>query len=275
MSGWIKLHRQIVTSSKFADPDILRLWILCLTKAAHKETVAVIDRQEIPLLPGQFVTGRFSLHEDYNSVLAPRKKIKDTTLWNWLQRLEKWGDLDIKSTNKYSVVTVLKWTEYQGTLTTEPQQIDNRLTTEPQQFDTNKKLKKKEELKHIVASDECDSSFESFWKVYPKKDGKAPCFKKWQSYWKAKKLNPDEVMAGFQRYKSFVEHERNVRKFDRAWLSPLTFLNQRQWESEWEISNVAIFKPKDSEAPVRKYEDMVAEEKKRSQELVEEMRSLF
>lgn len=142
MSGWIKLHRQIVNSSKFADPDILRLWILCLTKAAHKETVAVIDRQEIPLLPGQFVTGRFSLDSDYNAGLAPRKKIKDTTLWNWLQRLEKWGDLDIKSTNKYSVVTVLKWCEYQESLTTEPQQIDNRLTTEPQQFDTNKNVKK-------------------------------------------------------------------------------------------------------------------------------------
>lgn len=147
MSGWIKLHRQLVNSSKFADPDILRLWILCLTKATHKDTVVVIDRQEIPLSPGQFITGRYSLDQDYNAILAPRKKIKDTTLWSWLQRLEKWGDLDIKSTNKYSVVTVLKWSDYQETLTTEPQQTDNRLTTELQQFDTNKNVKNLENLK--------------------------------------------------------------------------------------------------------------------------------
>lgn len=141
MTGWIKLHRQLVNSSKFADPDILRLWIMCLTKAAHKENIIIIDRQEIPLLPGQFVTGRFALQQEYNAMLSPRKKIKDTTLWSWLKRLEEWGDLDIKSTNKYSVITVLKWSDYQETLTTEQQQIDNRLTTKRQQIDTNKNVK--------------------------------------------------------------------------------------------------------------------------------------
>lgn len=141
MSGWIKLHRQIVNSSKFADPDILRLWILCLTKAAHKSGVVVMDKQEISLEPGQFITGRFSLSQEYNESLSPRKRIKDTTLWSWLKRLEEWGDLDIKSTNKYSIVTVLKWTDYQEGLTTELQQNDNKLTTELQQTDTNKNVK--------------------------------------------------------------------------------------------------------------------------------------
>ena len=147
MDGWIKLHRQIVSSSKFADPDILRLWIYCLTKASHKSGSVVIDKQEVLLQPGQFITGRFALDEDYNKLLSPRKRIKDTTLWSWLKRLEEWGDLDIKSTNKYSVVTVLKWHDYQETLTTELQQIDNKLTAEPQQTDTNKNVKNEKNLK--------------------------------------------------------------------------------------------------------------------------------
>jgi len=150
MSGWIKLHRQIVNSSKFADPDILRLWILCLTKASHKETVVVIDKREVPLTPGQFITGRFSLHQDYNALLSPRKKIPETTLWNWLKRLESWGDLDIKTTNKYSVVTVLKWNDYQETLTADGQQIDNRLTANGQQIDTNKNVKNLENEKNVI-----------------------------------------------------------------------------------------------------------------------------
>lgn len=153
MSGWIKLHRQITKSSKFADPDILRLWILCLTKATHKETMVVIEKTEIPLEPGQFVTGRFSLSDDYNSALSPRKKIKDTTLWSWLKRLEEWGDLDIKSSNKYSVVSILKWSEYQESLTTELQQTDNKLTTKPQQTDTNKNVKNLKNEKNVNKKD--------------------------------------------------------------------------------------------------------------------------
>lgn len=149
MDGWLKLHRQIITSSKFADPDILRLWILCLAKASHKPNTVIIEKKVIHLQPGQFVTGRYSLHQEYNSMLAPRNHVKDTTLWSWLKRLEQWGDLDIKSTNKFSVISVVKWHEYQDTLTTEPQQNDNRMTTEPQQTDTNKNVKNAKEGKEV------------------------------------------------------------------------------------------------------------------------------
>lgn len=146
MDGWFKLHRKITESAIFSDPDLLRLWIYCLSKAAYRPTSVLIEKQEISLQPGQFITGRFSLHQEYNAGVAPRKKIKETTLWSWLKRLESYGNLDIKSYNKYSVVTVVKWSEYQETLTTEPQQTDNRLTTERQQTDTNKKLKNLENL---------------------------------------------------------------------------------------------------------------------------------
>lgn len=122
------------------DPDLFRLWMYCLMKASHKERTILVDKQEVYLKPGQFVTGRFSLHQEFNKGIPPRKQTKDTTLWSWLKRLEKMGNLDIKPSNKYSVVSIVNWDEYQITLTTEPQQIDNRLTTEPQQIDTNKNV---------------------------------------------------------------------------------------------------------------------------------------
>lgn len=152
MDGWIKLHRKIMDSQIFTDPDILRLWIYCLAKASYEERTVLFEKQEVHLLPGEFITGRFALHTEYNAGVAPRKKIKDTTLWNWLKKLEKYGNIDIKTTNKYSVVSIVKWSEYQETLTTEQQQIDNRLTTDSQQIDTNKKLKNLENLKNISSS---------------------------------------------------------------------------------------------------------------------------
>jgi len=154
MDGWFKLHRKITESAIFSDPDLLRLWIYCLSKAAFKPTTLLIDKREIHLQPGQFVTGRFSLHSEFNSGVRNSKRVKETTLWSWLKRLESYGNLDIKSYNKYSVVTVVKWYEYQDNLTTEQQQTDNRLTTDCQQTDTNKNLKKYKNDKNIYSSSE-------------------------------------------------------------------------------------------------------------------------
>lgn len=122
------------------DPDLFRLWMYCLMKASHKERKVLVDKQEVQLEPGQFVTGRFSLHQEFNQGIPPRKQTKDTTLWSWLKKLENMGNLDIKSFNKYSVISILQWAEYQETLTTESQQIDSKVTTESQQIDTNKNV---------------------------------------------------------------------------------------------------------------------------------------
>lgn len=153
MEGWIKLHRKILESPIFSDADLLKLWIFCLSKASHKGSSIIIDKKVIELAPGEFVTGRFSLYDEYNRGVAPRKKIKETTLWNWLKRLENCGNIDIKTTNKYSVVTVIKWCDYQEVLTTERQQIDNRLTTERQQIDTNKNVKNVKNDKNVENKD--------------------------------------------------------------------------------------------------------------------------
>lgn len=109
-----------------------------------------------------------------------------------------------------------------------------QLNNKTMQNDANE-TKQNETLKHIVDSDECDRCFDEFWKAYPKRDGKAPALKKWKKFWKEKQLNFEDVMEGLERYIAFVKHERAVRKFDRPWLAGSTFVNQRQWESEWKI----------------------------------------
>lgn len=140
MEGYIKVYRKVMCNPVWQDPDLFRLWMYCLMKASHKERKVLVDKQEVQLEPGQFVTGRFSLHQEFNQGIPPRKQTKDTTLWSWLKKLENMGNLDIKSFNKYSVISILQWAEYQETLTTESQQIDSKVTTESQQIDTNKNV---------------------------------------------------------------------------------------------------------------------------------------
>lgn len=141
MEGYVKAYRKTLHSSVWSDPDLFRLWMYCLLKATHKKRVVLIGRKEIELSAGEFVTGRFSLFEEFNRGVAPQKVVKELTLWRLLKLLETMGNLNIKSTNKYSVVSIVNWVTYQEGLTTNEQQMNNKRTTNEQQLNTNKNVK--------------------------------------------------------------------------------------------------------------------------------------
>lgn len=141
MEGWISLHRKVRLSAVWQDPELFRLWCLCLLKATHKPHKQLVGNQTVDLMPGQFVTGRDALAEEYNRDLSPSKRVKSLTLWRWLQKLEKLENLNIKSTNKFSVVTVVNWSQYQE----KEQQMNNKRTTNEQQMITNNNGNKTEE----------------------------------------------------------------------------------------------------------------------------------
>lgn len=132
-SGWISLHRKIMNSAVYSDSELLKLWIHCLLKATHADYDQLIGNTAIKLSPGQFVTGRNALANEFNKGVQPSKIVKPLSLWRRLQTLEKLEMLNIKTTNKYSVVTVLNWNDYQNN----EQQLNNKRTTTEQQLNTN------------------------------------------------------------------------------------------------------------------------------------------
>ena len=137
MAGWIKLHRSLLKSAVFDDPQLLKLWLWCLLKATHTPRETVIEKQLVKLEPGQFTTGRFKLEEEFNRGTPKRKRVSAITLWRWLKKLEEWQMLNIKTYSKFSIVTVSNWTEYQQ----DEQQVNNRRTTDEQQVNTDKNVK--------------------------------------------------------------------------------------------------------------------------------------
>lgn len=71
--------------------------------------------------------------------------LKPTTTYQALKRLEKEKMVTLTSNNKYTIIYISKWIEYQsGDDTSERQQDDNRMTTKRQQNDTLTISKKKE-----------------------------------------------------------------------------------------------------------------------------------
>lgn len=147
MQGWIKLHRKIRLNPVFADMNLLRLWLICLTEATHKEYDALVGRQVVKLEPGQFITGRFDLHKMFNEGLKKSDRASEYTVWRWLLTLQELEFLSIKSSNKFSIVSIVKWAEYQFTEQENEQQMSNKRAANEQQMSTNKNVKKEKNVK--------------------------------------------------------------------------------------------------------------------------------
>lgn len=133
MSGWIKLHRKIKENPIFANSDMFKLWALCLIKATHKEHDQLVGNQMVKLLPGEFVTGRHELASEFNEGVKPSEKVSPSTVWRYMKNFEKWQMLNIKSSNKFSVISITNWSEYQQN----EQQVNNSCTANEQQLNTN------------------------------------------------------------------------------------------------------------------------------------------
>jgi len=133
-AGWIKLHRSITDSFVFDNPDRLKFWLWCLCKASHKDRKQTVGLQEIQLTKGQFVFGRKKASTELS--------MDESKIYRLLKTFEKREKVEVKSNNKYSLVTVVNWSFYQGSEQQSEQQMNNKLTTNEQQSNTNKNVKK-------------------------------------------------------------------------------------------------------------------------------------
>lgn len=115
------------------DPKLLKLWMLCILEASHKEHEQLVGRQIVKLQPGEFITGRFALAKAYNEGAKKSDIVPESTLWRWIKWLEKNDFLNIKSNTKFSVITIKNWNLYQQN----EQQMRNKRTTNGQQVNTN------------------------------------------------------------------------------------------------------------------------------------------
>lgn len=157
MKGWIKLHRKVRDNPIFNDMRLFRLMIICLTEASHKDHEQLVGSQLVHLKSGEFVTGRFDLHRMYLEGLKHSEYVSEITVWRWLRKLENLDFLNIKSNNKFTVVSITNWSLYQNDDQENEQQMNNKRSTNEQQMITNKNgknVKNGENEKKIYDDDE-------------------------------------------------------------------------------------------------------------------------
>lgn len=124
-TSYIKLFRKLLNSPIFENEKALKIWIWCLLKATYKERIQLVGQTEVKLKKGQFVFGRKKAAEEL--------QMTESTIYKYIKLLEKLQMINVNSNNKFSVVTVEKWEDYQ----VEELKDNNKKTTKEQQSNTN------------------------------------------------------------------------------------------------------------------------------------------
>lgn len=197
MQGWISLHRKLLEWEWYSDTNTKCLFIHCLLKANHREK----KWNGITVERGQFITGRDKLAQELHMSVRQVRTALD--------KLKSTNEITIKSTNKYSVITVVNYSEYQDRATKSDQQNDQQATSkrpanDQQTTTTNNVNNNNNENKEIYSA-----FFENIWKLYPLKKGKSRI-----SDTKKKELHKigyDKLKACIERYKIYVDSQDWLR----------------------------------------------------------------
>ena len=131
--GYIKLHRSICDWEWYSDINTQAVFIYLLLNANWEDS-----RYRGHSVPkGSLVTGR--------KIIAESLGISERNVRTALKHLKLTNEVTIKSTNEFSIVTIVNWEKYQGYDSEVTNKVTNEVTnkrpTSDQQVTTYKEIK--------------------------------------------------------------------------------------------------------------------------------------
>ena len=153
--GFMFLHRQLLDWEWFDNSNMVHVWIYLLLKANYQD-----ENWHGVLIPrGSFVTSIGGISKDTS--------LSTRTIRTCLDKLKSTGEVTIKTTNKYSIVTICKYDSYnitpseiykQPTSKAAGKQTNKRQTSDKQLTISNNNNKDNKEIKEEVEANASSSS---------------------------------------------------------------------------------------------------------------------
>jgi len=130
MSGWIKIHRQILDWEWYSDNNAFRVFMHLILKANHKEK----RYKGIELNCGSVITSR--------DILSLETGLSVQQIRTALDKLKSTNEITIETSSKGTIIQVVNYAKYQ--LSTN--ESTNEQPTNNQQVTTNKNEKKERSI---------------------------------------------------------------------------------------------------------------------------------
>lgn len=144
MSGWIKLHRQIVDWEWYTDHNTFRVFIHLLLTANHKDK----KYRGIELKAGSIVTSR--------DILAIATGLSVRQVRTALDKLKTTNELTIKTSSQGTIIEIVNYSKYQ----VETNEMTNERPTSDQQTTTNKNDNKERNTKYSFLASLIENGFD-------------------------------------------------------------------------------------------------------------------
>jgi len=143
--GYVKLWRKSLDAGWLQNSKLWAFWCWCLMKASYKEYDLIVGCQQVHLMPGDFVFGR--------KAAAKELRISEQTIRTLLNFLKTSRNLTTKTTNKFSIISIINWSTYQEDENQINQQTNQPLTNNQPATNHKQTLKELKALKENTISD--------------------------------------------------------------------------------------------------------------------------
>jgi predicted transcriptional regulator len=228
--GWIKIHRKIMETSWYKRSIVVHLFIHLLIKANHQESKFFWNGKEITIKRGEFITGLSKLSEETG--------ISIQSIRTALNILKSTNTITIKSTNKFSIIQIVNYDQYQNEDIKSTSKLTSKVTNNQQttnkQLTTNKNDKNDKNEKNIKNNNiniiigmfkNVNPSYERLFANKTQRDSVERLLKKYGEAWLRSLINrlpeiikmpyapqittPYELEMKLGKLKIFLEQEKN------------------------------------------------------------------
>lgn len=146
MEGWIKLHRSILESKQFAHENHLKVWIWLLCKAAIKTRHLTIKTGKgsrvVTIERGQLIFGRHKAEQEL--------KIDGSTIYTIIQAFVKDNCIFVEPNNQFSIISIIKFDDFQDDTRFEDFEIIEDITTEKQPISSQVAANQQPRSSHVT-----------------------------------------------------------------------------------------------------------------------------
>jgi predicted transcriptional regulator len=207
--GWIKMFRKLQEWEWYNNSYMVHIFIHLILSANHKDQ----KWKGILIKRGQVLTGLNELHKSTG--------ISVRSIRTCLSRLHKTGEIDRQSDNRFSIITICNYEEYQNKDELFDKQIDKQATSKRQASDNKQECKEVKEEKYCA-------KFELFWTAFDDKRGKKEASKSWSEI----KLTDELFAKIINAAKRYAEQrpsllaKKSTPKMAQGWLT------DERWDDE-------------------------------------------
>jgi hypothetical protein len=148
--AFVKIDREILNSYCFSNPNHFKIWIWMLVKANYKKSFVPINLgngiSTVEIDRGQFIFGRFKAEEELN--------LDGSLIYRALKKFEELGQVKLESNNRYTVITICKYDDYQSNIdsnrTADEKPEKNQRKTSEKLANTSKEFLEDKEYKELL-----------------------------------------------------------------------------------------------------------------------------